>query len=452
MARGGWRHSPAKDDSDRSITVISDSEEERNARRAADRQVPRTSAVVYEEGRDIIVISDSEDEGKGLEQLRRRHSGTICGLDDDNDEDIVPSSQPDEIEVELEPPSRMRRQASVAIPRKSLDAKWEPPLTPSAFNHHTEATEILDSEDEGNFGHSAIIHFDNAKRRKPTSKVNSPPPQATAQRISSPKAAFLPPDVPHKPKTPRKKKADPMLERRMQLAYELYNDLNAHVFGDQLCNVTMRWNPRFLTTAGRAKWQKSAEGRHSSIVELSPKVIDSDERLRNTVGHELSHIASWQINNSPQEQHGALWTAWTDKVMRYRRDICISTRHEYEISCPYNWKCTSCTNKFGRHSKSINPEKVMCPCGGMLEAMFETKKSRKKQHAASSSSESRLASSTPQASPVRSPPSRGKANESTTSSFHLRRFGSSDGDFFGEDEDDVDALSNKLAATLLHSS
>jgi len=61
------------------------------------------------------------------------------------------------------------------------------------------------------------------------------------------------------------------------------------------------------------------------------------------------------IDKDPTEQHGSLWTAWTRKVMKYRPDIHISARHEYEIAFKFNWKCTaaSCSNTFGRHSKSI---------------------------------------------------------------------------------------------------
>ncbi|KZV95611.1 hypothetical protein EXIGLDRAFT_610323 [Exidia glandulosa HHB12029] len=164
--------------------------------------------------------------------------------------------------------------------------------------------------------------------------------------MPSPSPTPTPVSSPSKAKTPRKKKVDPELERRMTMANSLFAELNRTVFGDRITGVEIKWNPRFLTTAGRAKWKKSREGVHSSILELSPKVIDSDERLRNTVGHEMCHLASWMIDCDPAEQHGQLWNAWTKKVMRARPDIKITARHEYEISYKFRWKCTQCDNTY----------------------------------------------------------------------------------------------------------
>lgn len=37
----------------------------------------------------------------------------------------------------------------------------------------------------------------------------------------------------------------------------------------------------------------------------------SAERIRNTLAHEMCHLASWIIDNNINEGHGALWKAWS---------------------------------------------------------------------------------------------------------------------------------------------
>ncbi|KIM67097.1 hypothetical protein SCLCIDRAFT_1210576, partial [Scleroderma citrinum Foug A] len=89
----------------------------------------------------------------------------------------------------------------------------------------------------------------------------------------------------------------------------------------------------------------------------------------------MCHLACWVINNRPQEGHGQLFKSWGIKVMRNYPDIQVSTRHNYEISYPYEWKCERCSKVYGRHSKSIRPE--TCVCGickvGKLVPQFSGK-------------------------------------------------------------------------------
>jgi predicted SprT family Zn-dependent metalloprotease len=34
------------------------------------------------------------------------------------------------------------------------------------------------------------------------------------------------------------------------------------------------------------------------------------ERIRNTLSHEMCHLASWVINQEPKEGHGKVWKSW----------------------------------------------------------------------------------------------------------------------------------------------
>ncbi|EKM83652.1 hypothetical protein AGABI1DRAFT_123986 [Agaricus bisporus var. burnettii JB137-S8] len=157
--------------------------------------------------------------------------------------------------------------------------------------------------------------------------------------------------------------------RRQEYAQELFEELNTSVFKNKLPHDTkLNWNKRLLTTAGRAKYRRSRDGTESSEIELAIKVLDCDERIRNTLSHEMCHLATWVIDKKLDENHGKLFKYWASKVTKRRPDIEISTRHDYEISYPYKWECQNCQKIYGRYSKSIRPDE--CVCGACREGQL----------------------------------------------------------------------------------
>ncbi|KDQ54908.1 hypothetical protein JAAARDRAFT_38024 [Jaapia argillacea MUCL 33604] len=185
--------------------------------------------------------------------------------------------------------------------------------------------------------------------------------------------------TPSSAKTPRNgKKAREAAEqnRREVYAKDLFEELNASVFKNGLPQDTkLTWSKRLLTTAGRARWHRSREGTQTSEIELATKILDCDERIRNTLSHEMCHLACWVINQDPKEGHGKAWKAWASKVMRKHPEIEISTKHNYEIKYPFEWECEECLKVYGRFSKSIRPDE--CVCGvcevGKLVPLFVTR-------------------------------------------------------------------------------
>lgn len=85
--------------------------------------------------------------------------------------------------------------------------------------------------------------------------------------------------------------------QRDALCRELIVELDERVFEKALPDdLELIWSKRLNTTAGRARWKRirlsssvtgEAEWRHDAKVELSTKVLDSEEKLRNTLAHEL---------------------------------------------------------------------------------------------------------------------------------------------------------------------
>lgn len=74
----------------------------------------------------------------------------------------------------------------------------------------------------------------------------------------------------------------------------------------------------------------------------------------------MCHLASWIIDSEFKEGHGKFWKSWASKVMKMYPHIEISTRHNYDISYPFEWKCEQCDKIYGRFSKSIRPDECLC--------------------------------------------------------------------------------------------
>ncbi|KAG9102812.1 hypothetical protein FRC06_001076 [Ceratobasidium sp. 370] len=185
-------------------------------------------------------------------------------------------------------------------------------------------------------------------------------------RAAAPAAWSSPVSLSPKP-TPRNRAK--VLEAQ---AITLFSELNRCVFGDRLpkdCAIV--WSKKLNTTAGRAHWKRIRDSngnviRHESYIELSTKVVDCEERIKNTLSHEMCHLAAWIFDGETNKQHGPKFKHWASRVMDARPDITITpfvivaqTCHAYEIAYKYEWKCSSeeCGRTYGRHSKSIDPTK-----------------------------------------------------------------------------------------------
>ncbi|KAF8912916.1 SprT-like family-domain-containing protein [Gymnopilus junonius] len=218
------------------------------------------------------------------------------------------------------------------------------------------------------------------KSQKPSNHCQPPP------KIP-PLAAALSEVIPDSEEEPRlrpnTKRAllEAELKRRKEFAQILFTDLNQLVFKQGLpANTQLNWNKRLLTTAGRAKFHRSREGIQTTEIELAEKILDCDERIRNTLSHEMCHLATWVIDKKVDEHHGRLFKSWASLIMKKRPDIHVSVKHDYEISYPFEWKCEKCAKIYGRFSKSIRPDE--CVCGackeGTLIPLFTTRTPSKK--------------------------------------------------------------------------
>ncbi|XP_076446916.1 germ cell nuclear acidic protein-like [Babylonia areolata] len=158
--------------------------------------------------------------------------------------------------------------------------------------------------------------------------------------------------------------------RQEELSSRLFQLFNFTVFENQLpADLPVVWNKRLLKTAGLCK-QKRVNDRYTASIELSTKVCDSAERVRDTLVHEMCHAAVWILNKA-KEGHGPHWKYWARKANRAHPEIPIIRRcHDYRINTKFIYRCVDCGYQIGRHSKSLDTERKVCGhCHGRFQLL-----------------------------------------------------------------------------------
>jgi len=111
--------------------------------------------------------------------------------------------------------------------------------------------------------------------------------------------------------------------------------------------VSVRWNGRMRSCAGRATWPVA-------LIELNPRLVEiSWEEVRVTMLHELAHLVAYERNGNRRIQaHGMQW-------QRACADLGIpGERATHELSLPsrtlkrrWRYDCPACETSFERVRK-----------------------------------------------------------------------------------------------------
>ena len=112
-----------------------------------------------------------------------------------------------------------------------------------------------------------------------------------------------------------------------------------------------------------------------ATIELSLKVVDSEDRLRATLAHELCHAAAWLLNHERRPPHGPHFWSWaqrcSEKMVGGYLSAPVATCHNYVVHKPFHFQCTAinCGLLYQRFNKrGINPDKHLCgECMSPLE-------------------------------------------------------------------------------------
>ncbi|XP_050757725.1 germ cell nuclear acidic protein [Gymnogyps californianus] len=159
-------------------------------------------------------------------------------------------------------------------------------------------------------------------------------------------------------------------KNKEDLAQKLYCLYNSTIFEQKLPEkMVIIWNKKMRKTAGYCVTGQTEgpEAKRYARIELSEKVCDSADRLRDTLVHEACHAATWLINGV-RDGHGQFWRFYANKSAVIHPELPVVTRcHSYEINYKFIYECVLCKATTGRHSKSLDTEHLACAfCGGQL--------------------------------------------------------------------------------------
>ncbi|XP_077138660.1 germ cell nuclear acidic protein-like [Ranitomeya variabilis] len=159
-------------------------------------------------------------------------------------------------------------------------------------------------------------------------------------------------------------------EKKEELVERLYDLYNRTVFNNKLpVKMDILWSKRLISAGGQCN-QKLYKKRRYSVIELSEKVCDSVERVRDILVHEMCHAATWIIFGECNDNHGPLWQSVKRRVNRIHPELPeVTENHNYTINYNYNYKCSQCDKQIGRFRK-IPDNKCYCrQCGGRLRQL-----------------------------------------------------------------------------------
>ncbi|XP_069667366.1 germ cell nuclear acidic protein isoform X3 [Haliaeetus albicilla] len=167
-------------------------------------------------------------------------------------------------------------------------------------------------------------------------------------------------------------------KNKEELAQKLYCLYNRTIFEQKLPEkMVIIWNKKMRKTAGYCVTGQTEgpKAKRYARIELSEKVCDSADRLRDTLVHETCHAATWLINGV-RDGHGRFWRFYANKSAVIHPELPVVTRcHSYEINYKFIYECVLCKSTIGRHSKSLDTEHFMCAfCGGQLVLSQPTRK------------------------------------------------------------------------------
>ncbi|XP_032187747.1 acidic repeat-containing protein isoform X2 [Mustela erminea] len=167
-------------------------------------------------------------------------------------------------------------------------------------------------------------------------------------------------------------------QNKDSLVQKIYTLFNSSVFNKKLPEkIDIGWNKKMLRTAGlctTGETRYPKKQRYAKI-EISLKVCDSADRLRDTLIHEICHAASWLLDGI-RDSHGDAWKYYAKKSNMVHPELPMVTRcHNYKINYRIHYECTRCKTRVGRYTRSLNTDRFICAkCKGPLVMLPLTRK------------------------------------------------------------------------------
>ena len=80
---------------------------------------------------------------------------------------------------------------------------------------------------------------------------------------------------------------------------------------------------------------------NSAEIRLNPKLINTQERLRLTLCHEMCHVAAWLLDKQWNDAHGPYFQKWREIAEARIPGITVETYHTYKVDFPVIYECTN---------------------------------------------------------------------------------------------------------------
>ena len=370
-----------------------------------------------QQNNDVIVIGDSDDDDivKTPAPRARRVLASDDESDDDDDDDDdnkLPAREPFRDAAISNVPARVRRpKASPAVRFIDLEA---------ADSDGARGADDDEENDEGADEYESSFIDDGSEEEEEASNASSWSPTSASGSSSSEGPSpprFRTPSrtptigrrgvstsatstaVPPAPSSSPPLTGAAFAARRDELTKEWLEVLVKAGFGDAIPLVEVVWSKTLNRTAGTTSMSTTGRLNQPSVVSIKPslklgrkvridlslKVLTDEDRLVNTLTHELCHAAQWMVDGVSKPPHGESFYKWARRVegnvpairqaalergLRFPSKLQVSTSHSYTINFKYRWQCDGCGLEYGRHSKSIKVETHRCgACGSGLRAL-----------------------------------------------------------------------------------
>ena len=159
--------------------------------------------------------------------------------------------------------------------------------------------------------------------------------------------------------------------KRSELARKLFTYFNATVFGNFLPeNVEIEFNFQLWRPSGAAHTLVRGDdnSRYYKIF-LSVRHMEDPERLRDTLIHEMCHVAVWLLNVNPRSKdgdHGPCWQKLATHAQSVHPNIIIQKFERHATFTFYLYKCTDCGCDIGENVPREKDQRTCPKCGGVL--------------------------------------------------------------------------------------
>jgi len=340
-----------------------------------------------------LSLRDRIMKGKTTQDVSSSSYRTTTQIPDSDSDDELPDIPPI---LNKNPKSGSKKEKLRLPSSRETSEKEDTPISPKPVRKTSTAkkTYVIDSDSETSnedvsdspyYSDDPPISLLNTKTKPPppNTGVKSSKDVVSTSQADSSSRTFLSSlseetDI-HRCHPDAKKYITKFSKSKEELSKRLYHLFNTECFDSCLPeDFEISWNVRLTKTAGLCHSRRYRD-RHgievrSSRIELSTKVVDSCDRLRDTLIHEMCHAASWVISGY-RDGHGPLWKTWANKAMvRFPELPVIGRCHSYKIRTKFTYKCEKCGYCVGRHSKSLDTARKVCGhCHGRFQLVVNYK-------------------------------------------------------------------------------